>query len=95
MVAAASPLVAVLLLEDQAGRALAGQPEPLAALAVRPALRALPVLTPLLEDCSGKVEAAVVQVMQAQVEQAVLAVVALVVAAVAQHAVHTPLARAA
>ena len=92
---AASTLVAVLLpgarVAHVSGRPLAQ----LTAQAVCPVLLELPVLRLLLGACLDKVEAAVVQVMQAQVEQAVLAVVALVVAAVAQHAVHTPLARAA
>ena len=75
----------------QAARALARQPEPLAALAVRPALL---VPHPLPVGCLGKVAVAVVHIMQAQAPQAVLAVVALVVAAVVQHAVHMPQALA-
>ena len=51
------PLQTLLMLVGQAARALARQPEPLAAVAVRPALLVLPVLHLLLEDCSGKVEA--------------------------------------
>ena len=79
----------------QAARALARQPEPLAALAVRPALRALLVLHLLQAGCLGKVAAAVAVVLLAQAAQAVRAVAALAVVAVVQHAVHTPLARAA
>ena len=70
------------------------QPEPLAALAVRPALRALLALRLLLGACLDKVEAAVAVAMLALVVQVVRAVVALVVAAVVQHAVHMPQALA-
>ena len=86
------PLQTLLLLEQQAGRALARQPEPLAALAVRPALRALLALRLLLGACLYKVEAAVAVALLAQVEQAALEVVALAAVAVVQHAVHIPLA---
>ena len=86
------PLQTLLLLEQQAGRALARQPEPLAALAVRPALRALLALRLLLGACLDKVEAAVAVALLAQVEQAALEVVALAAVAVVQHAVHIPLA---
>ena len=76
----------------QAARALARQPEPLAALAVRPALL---VPHPLLVDYLGKVAAAVAVAMLARAVQAVQAAEVLVVAAVVQPAVHMPLARAA
>ena len=71
---------------------MAKQPEPLAAVAARPALRALLVLHLLLVDYSVKVEAAAVVVPLALAVQAELEVEALVAAAVVQHAVHTPLA---
>ena len=90
LLAAVFPLQTLLLLEQQAGRALARQPEPLAALAVRPALRALLVLHLLLVDYLGKVAAAAAVVLLALGVQVVRAVVALVVAAVVQHAVHMP-----
>ena len=90
MVAAASPLVAVLIPGARVARAL----ERLLALyrGVAVAVQALRALRLLLAVCSGKVEAAVVHIMLAQVEQAVLADAALVAVAVAQHAVHMPLA---
>ena len=71
---------------------MAKQPEHLAAVAARPALRALLVLHLLLVDYSVKVEAAAVVVPLALAVLAVLEVAALVAAVVAQHAVHTPLA---
>ena len=86
------PLQTLLLLVVQAARALARQPEPLAALAVRPALRALLALRLLLGACLDKVEAAVAVAMLALVVQVVLEVAALAVVAVVQHAVHMPLA---
>ena len=85
-------LAVLLLLAVLAAHALERQPELLAA---RPARQALLVPHPLPVGCSGRVEAAAVQTQVVQVEQAVLVVAALVVAAVVQHAVHTPLARAA
>ena len=90
MVAAASPLVAVLIPGARVARAL----ERLLALyrGVAVAVQALRALRLLLAVCSGKVEAAVVHIMQAQAAQAVLAVVALVVAAVELVALHMPLA---
>ena len=86
------PLQTLLLLEQQAGRALARQPEPLAALAVRPGQPEPLVLHLLPVGCSGKVVAVAVVVPLALGVPGVLAVVALVVAVVVQHAVHTPLA---
>ena len=92
MVAAASPLVAVLIPGARVARAL----ERLLALyrGVAVAVQALRALRLLLAVCSGKVEAAVVHIMQAQAVQVVRAVVALAEVAVAQHAVHMPLAPA-
>ena len=85
---AASRLAMLLLLVVQVARALARQPEPLAALR---ALRVLLVPHLLLAGCLGK--AAVVAVaMLVQVEQVVQEVEALAAVAVVQHAVHTPLA---
>ena len=71
---------------------LARQPEPLAVQAACQVLLALPVLTPLLEDCSGKVVVVAAVVLLARAVQAVLEAVALVAVAVVQHAVHMPLA---
>ena len=83
------PLQTLLLLVVQVVHDLARQPEPLAVQAVCPVL---PVLTPLLEDCSGKVVVVAAVAMLAQAAQAVRAVAALAAVAVAQHAVHMPLA---
>ena len=83
------PLQTLLMLVVQAARALARQPEPLAALAVCPVL---PVLTPLLEDCSGKVVVVAAVVLLARAVQAVLEAVALVAAVAVLRAVHTLLA---
>ena len=82
-------LQTLLMLVGQAARALARQPEPLAVQAVCPVL---PVLTPLLEDCSGKVVVVAAVVLLARAVLVARAVVALVVVAVVQHAVHMPLA---
>ena len=76
----------------QAARALARQPELLAA---RPARQALLVPHPLPVGCLGKVAAAAAVVLLALGVQAVLEVAALVVEAVELVALHTPLARAA
>ena len=84
-------LQTLLMLVGQAARALARQPEPLAALAVCPVL---PVLTPLLEDCSGKVVVVAAVVLLALVVQVVLEVAAVAAVVVVQHAVHMPLALA-
>ena len=89
------PLQTLLLLVVQVVHDLARQPEPLAVQAARPGQPEPLVLHLLPVDYLGKVAAAVAVVLLAQAAQAVLVVVALVVAAVAQHAVHTPLARAA
>ena len=86
------PLQTLLLLVVQAARALERQPEPLAALAVRPALRALLVLHLLPVGCLGKAAAVAAVAMLAQAAQAVQEAVALAAVVVAQHAVHTPLA---
>ena len=94
MVAAASPLVAVLLPGARVARALERLLALYMGVAVQPAVQALPVLHLLPVGCLGKVAAAAVQVMQALVVQVVRAVVALVVAAVVQHAVHMPQALA-
>ena len=89
------PLQTLLLLVVQAARALERHQEPLAALAVRPGQPEPLVLHLLLVDYLGKVAAAVAVVLLAQAAQAVRAVAAQAGVAVAQHAVHTPLARAA
>ena len=89
------PLQTLLLLVVQAARALERQPEPLAAVAVRPALRALPVLHLLPVGCLGKVAAAAVVVPLALGVQVVRAVAALAAVAVVLVALHTPLAPAA
>ena len=86
------PLQTLLLLVVQAARALERQPEPLAALAVRPALRALLALRLLLGACLDKVEAAVAVVLLAQAAQAVQEAVALAAVAVVLVALHMPLA---
>lgn len=83
----------LLLVAELAGHASARQPEPLAAVAGRPALLALLVLHLLRAGCLDKVAAAVAVVVLAQEVLAVQAVAALAAAAVAQHAVHTPPAR--
>ena len=51
------PLQTLLMLVVQVVHDSERQLEPLAVQAVCPVLLVLPVLTPLLEDCSGKVEA--------------------------------------
>ena len=86
------PLQTLLLLVVQAARALERHQEPLAAQAVRPALRALLALRLLLEICSGKVVAVAVVVLLARAVQAVLEAVALVAAVAVLRAVHTLLA---
>ena len=82
----------LLLLVVPAVRALARQPEPLAAVAARPVLLELPVPHLLLAGCLGKAAAAAAVVLLARAVLAVLEVAALVAAVVAQRAVHTPLA---
>ena len=86
---AASLRETLLMLVVQVVHDLARQPEPLAALAVRPALRALLALRLLLGACLDKVEAVAAVVLLARAVPGVLAVVALVVAVVVLHAVHT------
>ena len=86
------PLQTLLILVVRAARALARQPELLAVQAARPELRVLRALTPLLEDCSGKVVVVAAVVLLARAVQAVLEAVALVVAAVELVALHMPLA---
>ena len=81
------PLQTLLMLEEQAGRALERQPE---RLAVRPALRVLRALPLLLVDYLGKVAAAVAAELGAQAVLAELADAALVVEAVVHPAVHMP-----
>ena len=83
------PLQTLLLLVVQVVHDLARQPEPLAVQAVCPVL---PVLTPLLEDCSGKVVVVAAVVLLARAVQAVLEAVALVAAVAVLRAVHTLLA---
>ena len=73
----------------QAARALARQPELLAAVAVRPAQPEPLVLHLLPVGCLGKVAAVAAVVLLALAVPGVLAVVALVVAVVVLHAVHT------
>ena len=82
------PLQTLLMLVGQAARALARQPEPLAALAVRPGQPEPLVLHLLPVGCLGKVAAVAAVVLLALAVPGVLAVVALVVVAVVQHAVH-------
>ena len=84
---AASPLVAVLLPGARVARASG---RPLAQLTAQAARPVLPVLTPLLEDCSGKVVVVAAVVLLARAVQAVLEAVALVAAVAVQHAVHMP-----
>ena len=79
----------------QAGRALARQPEPLAAQVVHLALLALRELPLLQAGCLGKAVVVAGLAMAALAVQAVLEAVALAAAVAAQHAVHTPLAMVA
>ena len=81
------PLQTLLLLVVQAARALERHQEPLAALAVCPVL---PVLTPLLEDCSGKVVVVAAAGLGVWAVLAAQEAVALVVAAVELAALHMP-----
>lgn len=83
-------LLAILLMgEAQAARALARQPEHLAAC---PALLELPVPHLLLAGCLGKAAVVAAVALLARAVLAALEVAALVVAAVVQHAAHTLLA---
>lgn len=74
---------------EQAARALARQPEPLAVQAALLALLALQALRLLLEVCLDKVEAGAVVVKLARAVQAVQEAEALVVAVEVLRAVHT------
>ena len=76
----------------QAAHALERQPEPLAAVAGRPALLALRALPLLLAGCLGKAAVVAAVALLARAVLAALEVAALAAAVVAQHAVHTPLA---
>ena len=86
------PLQTLLLLVVQVVHDLAKQPEPLAAVAARPALLALQALHLLLAGCLGKAAVVAVVVLLALAVQAVLEVAALVAVAVAQHAARMLLA---
>ena len=91
---AASLRETLLLMEVLAARALARQPEPLAALVVYPGQPEPLVLPLLLADYSAKVVVVEAVAQQAQAVPGVLADAALVVAAVELVALHTLLALA-
>ena len=86
------PLQTLLMLVGQAARALARQPEPLAALAVRPGQPEPLVLHLLPVGCLGKAAAVAAVAMLAQAAQAVQEAVALAAVAVVLVALHMPLA---